>query len=184
LHGNDFSYFLRRSKHSKKLSIIIQSDAKISIAAPKYIPLYLLERFIVSHADWILGKIEYVRMHPVKQRLGGSYNDYLKHKKMAHALVKKKLEEFSQKYGLSCHKFFIRNQKTRWGSCSSRGILNFNYKLVFLPPHLLDYLLVHELCHLKELNHSNNFWAEVSRVIPDYLSCRRELKKFQFAANA
>lgn len=114
-------------------------------------------------------------------RLGGSHREYLLHKSKAHQLVKKKIEELNGRYNFSCQKFVIRNQKSRWGSCSSRGVLNFNYKLVFLPEHLTDYLIVHELCHLKEMNHSRRFWNEVARAIPDYPRRRRELKLFKFA---
>ncbi len=62
----------------------------------------------------------------------------------------------------------IRNQRRRWGCCSSKGNLNFNYRLLFIPPELSDYVIVHELCHLKELNHSPAFWREVEKVLPNY----------------
>src|SRR3989339_2105710 len=108
-------------------------------------------------------------------RLGGSHREYLLHKSRARQLVKTRIAELNLLYNFSYQKFVIRNQKSRWGSCSSRGVLNFNYKLVFLPDHLADYLIAHELCHLKEMNHSRRFWNEVARAIPDYPRCRRDL---------
>lgn len=71
----------------------------------------------------------------------------------------------------------IRDQKTRWGSCSSRGTLSFNYRLIFAPPAVLDYVVVHELCHLTHMNHSRDFWNLVGSVMPDYKTHRRWLKE-------
>lgn len=71
----------------------------------------------------------------------------------------------------------IRDQKTRWGSCSSRGTLSFNYRLIFAPPQVLDYVVVHELCHLTHMNHSKEFWNMVGSVMPDYKTHRKWLKE-------
>lgn len=71
----------------------------------------------------------------------------------------------------------IRDQKTRWGSCSSRGTLSFNYRLIFAPPQVLDYVVVHELCHLTHMNHSKEFWNMVGSVMPDYQTQRKWLKE-------
>jgi predicted metal-dependent hydrolase len=85
----------------------------------------------------------------------------------AKALVHERLAFFNQHYGYSINKIAIRNQKTRWGSCSSKGNLNFNYKIIYLPPEAQDYLIVHELVHLKEFNHSKRFWDLVLETIPN-----------------
>lgn len=71
----------------------------------------------------------------------------------------------------------VRDQKTRWGSCSSRGTLSFNYRLIFAPPEILDYVVVHELCHLTHMNHSKDFWNKVGSVMPDYKIRRNWLKE-------
>jgi predicted metal-dependent hydrolase len=83
----------------------------------------------------------------------------------------------NQHYQHPLRKVFIKNLKSRWGSCSSRGNLNFNYKLVFLPPAVADYIIVHELCHLRHFNHSAEFWALVAETIPRYKEFRRLLRK-------
>lgn len=72
----------------------------------------------------------------------------------------------------------VRNQKTRWGSCSSKGNLNFNYRLYYMPEELMDYVIIHELCHRKYMNHSKEFWDEVSRYCPDYATKRQKLKDY------
>ncbi|MDB5224944.1 MAG: putative metal-dependent hydrolase, partial [Candidatus Adlerbacteria bacterium] len=98
-------------------------------------------------------------------------------KEAARALVHARLSVFNQHYQLQVKKVFIRNQKTRWGSCSSRGNLNFNYRLAMLPLHLVDYVVVHELCHLGQFNHSPAFWALVEKTLPNYKALRAELKQ-------
>ena len=75
---------------------------------------------------------------------------------------------FSKQVGVDCGRITIRNQKTRWGSCSSKGNLNFNCLLMLTPPEVIDYVVVHELCHRKEMNHSKAFWDEVAKILPDY----------------
>jgi predicted metal-dependent hydrolase len=106
--------------------------------------------------------------------------DYLKHKESARALVAERVLHFNKIYQHSYNKIAIRNQKTRWGSCSSKGNLNFNYKILFLPEALRDYVIVHELCHLKEFNHSKKFWDLVAVAIPDHSEVRKELKSHGF----
>lgn len=101
---------------------------------------------------------------------------YHQHKPLAEKLIRERLFYWSNLLNLPVKKVAIRNQKTRWGSCSSRGNLNFNYKIIFLPVCLMDYIIVHELCHLKELNHSKKFWQLVEKQIPNYRDLIRDLK--------
>lgn len=74
------------------------------------------------------------------------------------------------------HTITVRDQKSRWGSCSSRGTLSFNYRLMFAPPSVLDYVVVHELCHLTHMNHSRDFWDMVARVMPEYKTYKQWLR--------
>jgi predicted metal-dependent hydrolase len=85
--------------------------------------------------------------------------------------------QFAGKYGFIINKVTVRNQKTRWGSCSARGNLSFNYNLVQYKKEIIDYVIVHELCHRKEMNHSKKFWLLVEKICPDYKILRKELKK-------
>ena len=94
----------------------------------------------------------------------------------ARALVHARLEHFNQYYHFSYNKVAIRNQKTRWGSCSSKGNLNFSVRILTLSPEAQDYLIIHELCHLKEFNHSSRFWALVAEQCPDYKRIRASMK--------
>jgi len=115
------------------------------------------------------------RKRPRTGRAGSLSKHYLEHKELARELTITRLEHFNQFYNFSWKRVAIRNQRTCWGSCTSLKNLNFNYKIIFLPAHLQDYLIVHEMCHLEELNHSQNFWNRVNEVLPDYKKHKYEL---------
>lgn len=102
--------------------------------------------------------------------------NYLKYKTQASILAKKRLEYFNTFYNFKYNRITIRNQKTRWGSCSKKGNLNFNYKIALLKENQADYIIVHELCHLREFNHGERFWDLVEKTIPDYKELRKSLK--------
>lgn len=105
-----------------------------------------------------------------------NHKHYVRHKEQARALVGARLAHFNAYYGHTVGRVFIKNSKSRWGSCSSAGNLNFNYKLMFLPQEVLDYVVVHELCHLAVFNHGPEFWRKVSEVLPNYKDLRRLLR--------
>ncbi|MBS6734848.1 MAG: M48 family metallopeptidase [Clostridiales bacterium] len=98
-------------------------------------------------------------------------------RELARQRITRRVEYFAPLVGVTYNRIFIKEQKTRWGSCSSLGNLNFNWKLILLNEELLDYVVVHELAHRKQMNHSPTFWAEVERVLPDYRERRRRLRE-------
>lgn len=101
----------------------------------------------------------------------------VKKREEARVFVLGRLAYFNQFYNLKINRVAIKNTYRRWGSCSSKGNLNFNYKIIYLRPELADYLIVHELCHLGEFNHSPKFHALVAKTIPNYANINKELKK-------
>jgi predicted metal-dependent hydrolase len=117
-----------------------------------------------------------VRVRRRRKASKASTTLYETHKEAARALVHARLAHFAELYQVSFKRVAIRNSRSRWGSCSAKGNLNFNYRLVLLPPHLVDYVVVHEVCHLKHFNHSPDFWAEVARTCPEWKRLRRELR--------
>ena len=136
----------------------------------------IVEKFIIQKAAWILSKLEYF-----KQFKGSIFRDdrenYLKHKNGALEFVNERINYLNKMYNFKFNKINIKNQKTRWGSCSKKGNLNFNYKILLLPKRAADYIIVHELCHLKEFSHSWKFWNLVAKAMPNYLDIRKELKR-------
>ncbi len=106
---------------------------------------------------------------------------YLTHKEEARKIVTEKLELYKEFYAANGHEMnynrvAIRDQKSRWGSCSSKSNLNFNYRLALIPEHLTAYVVVHELCHLREMNHAKSFWDLVSISMPNYAELKEELR--------
>ena len=104
---------------------------------------------------------------------------YLQHKEKARLHIVSRIEYWNQFYNFEYNRVAIRNQRRCWGSCTSLKNLNFSYKIFFLPSHLQDYIVVHELCHLSELNHGKVFWSLVAEQIPDYRLCILELKEIE-----
>ena len=100
---------------------------------------------------------------------------YNLHKEKARGLVHARLAYWNKFYGYTYGRVAIRDQRSRWGSCSTKKNLNFNYRLAFIPLELVDYVIVHELCHLEHFNHSESFWATVEKTLPDYKKRKAEL---------
>ncbi|MEK7131420.1 MAG: M48 family metallopeptidase [Patescibacteria group bacterium] len=115
------------------------------------------------------------RLRVRRKRVGG-LAEYRKLKHQARGLVYEKISELNKFYNFSFNRVCVKNHKSRWGSCSKKGNLNFNYKIIHLPLELAEYIVAHELCHLQELNHSPRFWALVAKAVPDYKARRRKLK--------
>ena len=101
------------------------------------------------------------------------------HKRRAISLIVEKANKYTQIYKFKINRITVRNQKTRWGSCSKQGNLSFNYRITLLPESLAEYIIVHEICHLGEFNHSKKFWSLVEQTIPDYKEKRKALKKIR-----
>ncbi|MES2953066.1 MAG: M48 family metallopeptidase [Patescibacteria group bacterium] len=113
----------------------------------------------------------------VKRRTNASSQKlYLLHKEAARKKVEEKVAIWNSLYGFSVGRIAIRNSRSRWGSCSLKGNLNFNYRLIFIREELFDYVVVHELAHLGEFNHGSGFWALVEHAIPDWKARRKELQ--------
>jgi len=106
---------------------------------------------------------------------------YKNYKEDARKVITESALYFSKLYSVPLKRISIRNQKTRWGSCSKLGNLNFNYKIIFLPKDLRDYIIVHEICHLIEFNHSKRFWHEVSRTFPNHKEMRKKFRNIRIA---
>jgi hypothetical protein len=179
LNGKIVGYNLKKNSRAKNLSLTVSRNGQVGLTVPKYFPIFLAEKFLKEKAEWLLEKIahwEKITINPIV----GNKKDYLEKKENTLALVEQKINHFNRYYNFEINGLSIKNQKTRWGSCSTAKNLNFSYKLVYLPEDLVDYVIVHELCHLKEMNHSGRFWDLVEATIPDWKTRRKALKNHTF----
>jgi hypothetical protein len=131
---------------------------------------------LIEKAVWVLSKIKKYGSAPKVEIRKFTYWDYYKSRYKAKALARERVAFFNALYKHKVGEIDVRNQKTRWGSCSAKGNLTFNFKILFLPPRARDYIIVHEICHLKEFNHSQKFWDLVAKTIPDYKAIRRAIR--------
>ena len=155
----------------KSVGIRVTDEGEVIVRAPLRMPEAEIRRLLESKRGWIEKTLEKVRS---REQLPGFTEAELKAlAKQAKKTLPPLVEKWARQVGVSYGRIAVRSQKTRWGSCSSKGNLNFNCLLMLCPEEAVDYVIVHELCHRKELNHSAGFWAEVERVLPDY---RRPLK--------
>ena len=173
-----FDYAVRISKRARTLRLSVHPDGSVVVTKPSFMPDMFVRRFVAHHSEWIEKKrADFVRKPaPILAKL--SKREYKIHKESARVLVHSLTAFWNKYYDFPIASIRIGNQKSRWGSCSARKNLNFNYKIVFLPKELQDYVVVHELCHLKEMNHSDRFWDLVAETIPEWKARRKELKKY------
>lgn len=177
LQGRTVEYVFNPSIRAKRIWLTVRYDGLFVVSAPQTKKFSEVENFILKKSNWILDKIDYYKKFK-GVLLTGSSADLAANKRRALELITDRLKFFNQYYEFKFKEIKIRNQKARWGSCSRRGNLSFNYKIIFLPPRLADYLVVHELCHLREFNHSSRFWRLVKKTIPDHREIREEFKKY------
>jgi len=177
LKNEKVEYRLKKSRRARNISLTIGKSAELSVTIPFWADENRALEFILKKADWILQKMKYFKDIQSSLLPERSRKDYLKCKELAREITEKKLEYFNQFYNFSFNRISIRNQKTRWGSCSRNGNLNFSYRIAYLPEKLCDYIIVHELCHLSEFNHSKKFWELVAKTVPDYKEVRRKIRR-------
>ncbi|MEK9173762.1 MAG: M48 family metallopeptidase [Patescibacteria group bacterium] len=168
---------LRRSRLSRHVRILISERGEIMVTAPLRTSKRFLLTVLEDKRDWVLAQLDKLARSGQLKKAGDDALQYRKYKEQARRLTHEKLAYWNQFYGFSYGRISIRNQRTRWGSCSLKGNLSFHYKIALLPEPLADYLIVHELCHLKAFDHSPRFWALVAKTMPDYQARRRALHR-------
>ena len=177
----NMEYELVRSAR-KTIAIQITPDGRVVVRAPKRCAKRVIEELLAEKADWIQEHLRKVRLHQEEQEKQNACRpqwqpaDYEKAKRLAKDVFRQKAELYASLMQVDFGRITVRDQKTRWGSCSAQGNLNFNWRLILAPEGVLDYVVIHELAHRKEMNHSRQFWSLVEAVMPDYRLRRRWLR--------
>lgn len=168
---------VRRSSR-KTLSMSVQKDGNVLVRAPFYTPDTEIRDFAEKHMDWI--RKQRTRMQEAakarEEIMPLSRPEMEQLARDALRILPERAAFYAGRLGVSYGRITIRNQKSKWGSCSSAGNLNFNCLLMLAPERVRDYVVIHELCHRKQMNHSPAFWAEVERMMPDYREARKWLR--------
>ncbi len=166
----------------KTIGLQVKEDGEVLLRIPNRLSARALQDFLNREQSWIWQKAEQMQSR-IKQReaTGATPVGQLSREELEKIKEKigSRVRYYGKIMGVTVGRITIRNQKTRWGSCSSKGNLNFNYQLYYLPDELLDYVVIHELVHRRHMNHSADFWAEVEKYCPDYKIYRKQLNEYR-----
>ena len=162
----------------KTLGLEIKPDGRVIARAPYRVKQSDIDKFIASKSEWIEKHLQKLQDAQERQdsfdKLAPEEIQELAEKALQY--IPKRVEYYAKLVGVTYGRITIRNQRTKWGSCSSKGNLNFNCLLMLTPPEVIDSVVVHELCHRKEMNHSDKFYNEVLRAYPEYKKWNKWLK--------
>jgi predicted metal-dependent hydrolase len=168
-------YLLRRSARSRRLSVRVEGDGRVIVTVPARASDRVIERFVADQAPWIRAAVAKMLARPQGAPLSATAADRTRLMAATRKLVGERLHFWNATYGFRIGEIKVRDQKTRWGSCAKNHNLTFNYRLAMLPFELADYVVVHELCHIGQFDHSAKFWALVARSLPNAKALRKRL---------
>jgi len=171
--STEVSYTLKESDRARRIRVAVYKGGEVVVVKPKDAKQEHVLAFVKDKEEWIREKVEQMQWGGDSDLNATDDYHFIFHKPTARQLVEQKIEQWNVVYQFPYRKIEIKKMRSRWGSCSGEKVLCFNYKILFLSPELQDYLVVHELCHLAEMNHSARFWKQVERGLPNY----RKLKK-------
>ena len=168
------SYEIIRSRR-RTLALQVTREGRVVVRAPLRYPAGRIETFVRQHEDWLQRKLTEQKEHKSALPLPAPEEEYA-YREQARRVLTEKTAYFAKLMGVTYGRISIRGQKTRWGSCSAKGNLNYTWTLMLCPEEVQDYVVVHELAHRREMNHSKAFYRIVEEILPDYRERMRWLK--------
>ena len=175
----DIEYHLIRSDR-RSIGIEVDREGKVTVRAPYSCEKKRIDRFLLEKENWIRQKVKLQKENAMKRQEKREMPEAEKkyYRNLAREVLGARTGYYARKMGVTYGRISIREQKTRWGSCSSEGNLNFNCRLLFVPDRIVDYVVIHELAHRRFMNHSKAFWKEVEKYMPDYKERKKLLSRF------
>jgi predicted metal-dependent hydrolase len=168
---------LEPSSRARHINLSVRPFKGVRVGVPRRVSFKQAEAFARANADWIKKHLsEASRLEQAAKNMKGSF---VADRKTARKQLVARLDALCERHGFRYNKVFVRNQKTRWGSCSGSSNINLNVNLVHLPAPLMDYAILHELVHTRVMNHSKRFWEELDRLVGDGKKLDRELKMYR-----
>ncbi len=167
----------------KTIGLEVGLSGKVVLRAPKRAPYRMLQSFLEERKEWIIEKhqlMEQIRREETQREPKDYELDSEKknaYRCQAGKILAVRAAYYAEQMGVDYGCITVKETKTRWGSCSAKGNLNFHWKLILMPQEILDYVVVHELAHRKEMNHSERFWKIVESILPDYRERRKWLRE-------
>jgi len=167
-----------RSNRARHINISVKPFKGVRVAIPYGVSFDKAKQFAQSKRNWIKKHLDKMKQVEKEHEAFSKHSTEINRAEARKKLVNR-LNELSEQHGFSYNKAFVRNQKTRWGSCSSKNNINLNMKLVRLPNEMIDYVLLHELVHTRIKNHTNVFWAELNKFVGDAREMRKKMNEYK-----
>lgn len=172
-------YTIKTSRRAKYMRLTVREGGAVVVTVPFGADLSLVDAFVHKHAKWIDRIVKRFKRREPGIPLPSGRADYMARKEEARMLIIADLERVNRFYRFDYGRVSIRNQRSCWGSCSARNNLNFNYRLLYLPQELREYVMAHELCHLRVFGHGAEFWRLVEAFVPDWRERRKTLRRYR-----
>ncbi len=165
-----------KSRRASRINLSIRPFKGVRVAVPMHVSFQAAELFVREKSDWIRSRLP--KLSAVETAALQMKHAHPLDRKAAREILVRRLSELSKIHGLYCNRVYVRNQKTRWGSCSARKNISLNINLVRLPENLMDYAILHELVHTKIMDHSPRFWTELEKHLPGAVALDEQLNAY------
>ena len=177
--GNIGLVLFERSKRAKHVNISVKPFKGVRVAVPDELSFEKAEEFVYTKTDWIQRHLVRIKQYEEESGLTSDTSVTIDKSKAKRKLTRK-LKHLALKHGFTYNRVFIRNQKTRWGSCSHKNNISLNMKIIRLQEELMDYVILHELTHIQFKNHNKDFWAEFNRLVGNGKGMATKLREYDW----